>query len=613
MRRDSEPTHPEPGARLLRALGFLRSHAADIAGAAGSMLLVSAANLVAPQLIRHAIDSGLAQRRVDTMLFAAGGLTAIAVGRGVFTFLQEFLSERASQGVAYDLREALFAHTQRLAFGYLDRAHTGQLLTRHTNDVEMVRMFAGSVILQVVASVVMLLGSAALLLRINWRLTVIALAIVPAVFLLLVGFVRRVGPMFEQIEQMLEHLNNLLQESLAGLRVVRAYGLEGFGAARYGEANDALAGKNLAVVRSLSNTFPLAFFLVNLVILAVVWYGGLQVIGGRMTVGELVAFNSYLSFLLFPMLTLGILTAAVAQAAVSASRIFDVLDAPVEVSDAPDAGTLPATVGRVEFKEVHFRYPGAEREALRGINLAVEPGQLAAILGPTGSGKSTLLNLLPRLYDVTAGSVLVNGHDVRGVTLESLRRRIAVVLQETLLFRGSVRDNIAYGRPEATAAEVERAARDAQADEFIRALPRGYDTLIGERGVGLSGGQRQRVAIARALLTDPLLLILDDSTSAVDVETEATLLDSLDRLMRDRRRTTLVIAHRISTVRDADVIFIMEEGRVVAQGTHEDLLRASPLYNDILASQLLPTHEPFAAARVQTDAGARGLTPGREL
>ncbi|MGB8510578.1 MAG: ABC transporter ATP-binding protein [Pyrinomonadaceae bacterium] len=601
------------GKALRRALGFLRPHLRDMSGAAFSMLLVSAANLMAPQLIRYAIDSGIIRRQAMAVFVAVGGLTLVAVGRGVFTFLQEFLTERASQGVAFELRDALYAQTQRLSFSYFDRAGTSQLLTRHTNDVELVRAFTGAGIMQLLAAVIMLTGSTLLLFRLNWRLTLIALATVPAVFLLLIRFVRRIGPLYRQMQGMLEHLNSLLQESLAGMRVVRAFGREDFEAGRYSTANDALVAQNLYVMRLMSNSIPMTFFFVNLGVLAVIWYGGLQVIGGRMTVGELIAFNSYLGFLIMPILTLGMLTATITQAGISASRIFEVLDADIEVRDAPDAQTLPLIAGRVEFREVHFRYPGSEQEVLHSINLSVEPGQLVAILGPTGSGKSTLLNLLPRFYDVTAGGVLVDGRDVREVTLESLRRQIAVVLQETLLFSGSVRENIAYGRPDATSEEIERAALDARADEFIRALPEGYDTHIGARGVGLSGGQRQRIAIARALLVNPRLLILDDSTSAVDAVTEAAILESLDRLMRDRRRTTFVIAHRISTVRDANAIVLIDQGQIVAQGTHEELLRTSPLYHELLTSQLSPAVEPSMPANAQTPASAQGRQPGGEL
>jgi ATP-binding cassette subfamily B protein len=312
------------------------------------------------------------------------------------------------------------------------------------------------------------------------------------------------------------------------------------------------------------------------------------VFGGRLTIGELIAFNSYLGFLLMPIMTIGFLAAQISRSGASAVRVFELLDAPLEVTDRPGAHALPSLTGRVEFRDVRFRYAGGEREILRGVSFTALPGQLVAVLGTTGAGKSTIINLVPRFYDVTGGAVLVDGHDVREVTLGSLRSQIGVVLQEALLFSGTVRDNIAYGRPEATLDEVRAAAEAAQAAPFIAELPAGYDTVIGERGVGLSGGQRQRLAIARALLTDPRLLILDDSTSAVDAETEMAIQDALDRLMRDQRRTAFVIAQRISTVRDADLILVLDEGKIVARGRHEELLASSRVYNEILGSQLAP-------------------------
>jgi ATP-binding cassette subfamily B protein len=421
----------------------------------------------------------------------------------------------------------------------------------------------------------------------DWRLALTALAVVPAIFVLLLRFVSRIGPIFRGVQQTLGRLNSVLQEDLAGVRVIRTFAREEYESARYRSVNDELLGKNLETVRTFSNNFPFVFLLANVGTLIIVLFGGLQVMGGRLSIGDLVAFNTYLGVLLFPIFTIGFLAAGISRAGASSLRVFEVLDAPLEIEDAPWATPLPPISCRVEFDDVHFRYPGDEREILRGISFSAEPGQTVAILGTTGSGKSTLTSLIPRFYDVVEGSVLIDGHDVRDVTLASLRSQIGVVMQSSLLFSGSVRDNIAYGRPGATQAEIEAAARAAQAHEFISALPEGYDTVIGERGVGLSGGQRQRIAIARALLIDPKLLILDDSTSAVDAETEAAIQESLDRLMRDSRRTVFVIAQRISTVRDADLILVLDDGEVAATGTHEELLRESELYNEILGSQAL--------------------------
>jgi ATP-binding cassette subfamily B protein len=599
-REDKSPGGPRTGKKeikaLRRALAYLRSYKKETFGALLALLLVSGANLVTPQLIAYAVDEGITPPgRLDAILLAGGGLVAVALLRGLCAFLQGYLAERASQGVAYDLRNTLFARIERLSFSYHDRTETGQLVTRLTSDVEQIRTFAGSGVVQLASAAVMLVGTTVLLLVLNWQLALVALAIIPAIFVLLLRFVRRISPLFRGVQQTLGRLNTVLQEDLAGVKTIRTYSREDYETRRYHEINDELLEKNLETVSAFSNNFPFVFFLANLGTVAIVLYGGLQVIGGALSVGELIAFNTYLGFLLFPIFTIGFLAAGISRAGASSQRVFEILDAPLEVTDAPDAKPLPPISCRVEFDDVHFRYPGSEKEILRGVSFAVEPGQTAAILGTTGSGKSTLVNLIPRFYDVTGGSVRLDGHDVRDVTLSSLRSQIGIVLQETLLFSGPVRDNIAYGRPGATQEEIEAAARAAQADGFIRRLPEGYDTVVGERGIGLSGGQRQRVAIARALLVNPRLLILDDSTSAVDVETEAAIQESLDRLMREENSTVFVIAQRISTVRDADLILVLDDGEIAARGTHEELLRESELYNEILGSQLVAGSERTGA------------------
>jgi ATP-binding cassette subfamily B protein len=573
---------------IVRALGYLRRYRSETIGATLALLLVSAANLAAPQMVRMAIDDGLGLRRWTAVFEAVLGLVGIAAARGLFNFLQGYLAERASQGVAFDLRDALFARIQRLSFSYYDQAQTGQLLTRLTNDVEQVRMFVGTGVVQLAASLTMLVGCAALMFAINWRLALAALGAILPIFALLRVFLKRVGPLFGKVQMTLGRLNGVLQEVLQGLRVVRAFGGEAREAERYRKINHSLRDQNLEVVKAVSNMFPFVNFFANVGTLTVVGVGCVQVFHGRLTIGELLAFNSYLAFLLLPIMTIGFLAAMISRAGASAERAFELLDAPLEVTDSPGAAALEPITGRVEFRDVRFRYAGSEREILRGVSFAVEPGQLVAVLGTTGAGKSTVINLIPRFYDVTGGAVLIDGHDVRQATLASLRSQIGVVLQEALLFSGTVRDNIAYGRPDATLEQVRAAAEAAQADEFVRALEHGYDTVIGERGVGLSGGQRQRIAIARALLTDPRLLILDDSTSAVDAETEHAIQDALDRLMRDARRTAFVIAQRISTVRDADLILVIDDGQIVARGKHEELVQTSRVYNEILGSQLSP-------------------------
>jgi ATP-binding cassette, subfamily B, multidrug efflux pump len=559
-----------------------------------SLLLVSSANLATPLLIGRAIDEGIGPRRLGVIFVVVGWLVGLAVARAMFTFLQGYLAERASQGVAYDLRDALFERIERLSFSYYDRVQTGQLVTRLTSDVEQIRTFAGSGVVQLANAVVMLIGTTILLLYLDWQLALVALAIVPIIAVLLVRFVGRIRPLFREVQQTLGRLNTVLQEDLLGVRVIRAFAREDYETARYTSVNEELLEKNLTTVRVFSNNFPFVFLFANLGTLAIIWFGGWQVIGGRLSVGDLVAFNTLLGFMLFPILTIGFLSASISRAGASSQRVFDVLDAPLDVKDSPEASILLPLSCRVDFDDVSFRYPGSVRDILTGVSFSARPGQTVAVLGTTGSGKSTLVNLIPRFYDVTGGAVRLDGNDVRDVTLSSLRSQIGIVLQETRLFSGTVRENVAFGKPDATDEEIVAAAEAAQAGEFIRGLSHGYDTVIGERGVGLSGGQRQRIAIARALLIDPRLLILDDSTSAVDAETEAAIQKTLDRLMREKHRTVFVIAQRVSTVRDADLILVLDEGRIAASGTHEELLHESELYNEILGSQLLSPSETAA-------------------
>jgi ATP-binding cassette subfamily B protein len=559
-----------------------------------SLLLVSSANLATPLLIGRAIDEGIGPRRLGVIFVVVGWLVGLAVARAMFTFLQGYLAERASQGVAYDLRDALFERIERLSFSYYDRVQTGQLVTRLTSDVEQIRTFAGSGVVQLANAVVMLIGTTILLLYLDWQLALVALAIVPIIAVLLVRFVGRIRPLFREVQQTLGRLNTVLQEDLLGVRVIRAFAREDYETARYTSVNEELLEKNLTTVRVFSNNFPFVFLFANLGTLAIIWFGGWQVIGGRLSVGDLVAFNTLLGFMLFPILTIGFLSASISRAGASSQRVFDVLDAPLDVKDSPEASILLPLSCRVDFDDVSFRYPGSVRDILTGVSFTARPGQTVAVLGTTGSGKSTLVNLIPRFYDVTGGAVRLDGNDVRDVTLSSLRSQIGIVLQETRLFSGTVRENVAFGKPDATDEEIVAAAEAAQAGEFIRGLSDGYDTVIGERGIGLSGGQRQRIAIARALLIDPRLLILDDSTSAVDAETEAAIQETLDRLMREKHRTVFVIAQRVSTVRDADLILVLDEGRIAASGTHEELLRESELYNEILGSQLLSPSETAA-------------------
>ncbi len=578
---------PNPNANkaVRRALSYLKSYQLESVAALLSLLLVTVANLFAPQLIQVAIDDGIAKNNSSTVLYAVVGLIGAALLRSLFTFLQGYLAERASQGVAFDMRERLFEKLQRLGFSYYDQAQTGNLVTRLTSDVEAVRGFVGTGIIQIIAALFTLFGTIIVLLLVNWSLTLVVLLTIPPIFVLLFRFVSQIGPRFGQVQIALSQLNTVLQEDLRGLKVVRAFAREKFEQKRYGIANTNLLEKNVGTIQAIAGIFPNVVLFGNLGTLAVVWYGGLEVLGGKLSLGQLLAFNAYLGFLLQPIFTLGFLAAGIARAGSSAERVFEVLDAPLDVQDKPNAIVLPPIKGQVEFSDVSFRYVGAEKETLRGISFSVSPGQVVAILGATGSGKSSLTNLIPRFYDVAKGSIKIDGFDIKDLQLSSLRGQIGVVLQEATLFSGTVRENIAYGKPEASFEDVQVAAQAAQADEFIRGLEHGYETIVGERGIGLSGGQRQRIAIARALLVKPKMLILDDSTSAVDAQTESLIQTALDALMQNQQRTTFVIAQRLSTVRNADLILLLEDGQMKATGTHEHLLETSELYNDILGSQ----------------------------
>lgn len=579
---------------LIRALVFMRSYRTLAAGAVLAVLASTLADLAGPQILRRVIDDGISTGDVAFISRQSLLLLAVAVAGGMASFIQGYLIARASHGSAFDMRNAVFTKLQRLSFAYHDRAQTGQLITRVTSDVDLVRDFVGGGLVQAVSAALLLVGAVTLLLSMNTTLALVSFTVVPATALVLLTFVRRLRPMFREFQQRLSALNTVLQENVAGVRVVRAFAREDHERERFGAANTRLLEQGLSVRRTVANAFPLLFSVGSIGAAVVTIVGSTQIVAGRLTVGELVAFTAYLSLLLQPLFIIGFGATAIARAGASAERLFEVLDAPEDVAEKPDALELPRIEGRVEFRDVTLRYPGSDRATLTHVSATIEPRTTVAIVGATGSGKTSLVNLIPRFYDATEGQVLVDGHDVRDVRLSSLRRQIGVVMQDAVLFSGTIRDNIAYGCPDATDEEVRRAAAAAQADSFITALPDGYQTRVGERGVRLSGGQRQRIAIARALLVDPRILIMDDSTSSVDSATEAALRERLAELMVDR--TSIVIAQRLATARRADRVIVVDEGRIVDSGTHDELIERSCLYAEIAASQLVGGDEAGRAA-----------------
>jgi len=557
-----------------------------------SMLLllgVVIADLLIPRLTQRVINQGILKQDMSAILTTALLMLGAAALSALFSIGNTLLSVRVAQGVGADLRSTLVRKVQTFSFGNLDRLQTGQLLVRATSDINQVQMIVQMSLRILTRAPLWMLGSVVMLTLTSTRLASLMLVLVPLIWGLIWLFASRARRLFFSVQKKLDRLNQVLQENLSGVRVIKAFVRLDHENARFDGANRDLMSENIKVMQLLAALIPTMLFLVNLGIAGVIWLGGNLVVGGDFTVGEIVASINYMSYSLFPMLMLGGMIGPLSAADASAGRIWEVLDGSPDVQNRPQSpvkGPRPTSLkGRVVFKDVCFSYnQGCHEQVLKNINLVAEPGQTVAILGATGSGKSSLIHLIPRFYEVEQGCVTLDGVDVRDLPLDALRTRVGIALQETVLFSGTVRDNIRYGRPNAAEQEVIAAAQVARAHEFIAALPDGYDTLIGQRGVNLSGGQKQRIAIARALLVQPQILILDDSTSAIDVETEAKIQLALESWMADRTR--FIIAQRISTVLNADKIVVLDRGQIVAQGTHAELIASSPIYQEIYESQL---------------------------
>jgi ATP-binding cassette, subfamily B, multidrug efflux pump len=640
-----------PGMKNLgRAIAYLGRYKNIALVAYGALVISTIAQLAVPQLVQNILDAitnGLIAQRVaqtppafqapvlsalgwsESMLdqYGPGAISALlnagllillfAVARGLFAFAQGYMGEKASQSVAFDMRNDLFARIQRLSFSYHDKNQTGQLMIRATDDVEKVRQFIGQGLLLTLQALLILVGALLILLLTNARLMLVVLPVLPLALIIFMAFGALAMPLFGAVQRKLSALNTILQENLAGIKVVKAFAREPQQQTKFAASAEDLMWQQIKVARAFSFIFPLIFLLMNVGQAAITYFGGRQIIAGTLTFGEWQKFSLYLIYVFFPLGQLGLIISQMSQATASANRVFEILDAQSDVADKPGAMELPPANGHVTFEEVAFSYFGGD-PVLNGVSFDAQPGQTIALLGATGSGKSTIINLIPRFYDVTGGRITVDGFDLRDVTLESLRSQIGIVLQETTLFSGTIRDNIAFGRPEATQEEIESAARAAAAHDFIASFPLGYDTPVGERGSTLSGGQKQRIAIARALLLNPRILILDDSTSAVDSVTEHEIQQALDKLMRPAdgpARTSFVIAQRISTVRRADQILVLDKGRIAACGTHEELIEDSPLYAEIFASQLVDDAAATAASAGRNPVPADGspVPAGKEI
>ena len=550
-----------------------------------TMIVLVVSDLTIPRMLQSTIDQGITAGDMAVVIRSALIMVGLIAVSALATVGITVFSVRVSQRLAADLRHRLFAHVLTFSPGNLDRWPTGALMTRLSSDVAQVTQFVFMTMRMFVRAPLMLVGSLALMVFTSWRLALIMTVIMPAALVVFALYANRAQPRYVQVQRRLDRLNTRFQENLAGMRVVKAFVRGDHENARFGAVNTGLAERSIGVGRFLALLPPLLRYLINVGIVASVSVGGLLVIRGSATVGQIVAFNSYLLWMMGPLGHLGTMVSFISASDASTQRIFEILDEAPAVQDAADARPLPDHDGRLALENVTFGYEGTDLEpVLREITLTTTPGQTIALLGATGSGKSSLVNLLPRFYDAQAGRVAFGDTDVRRATLDSVRAQIGMVPQETILFSGTIRDNIRMGRPEADDDEIVAAAQAAQAHEFITAFSDGYDTQIGQRGVNLSGGQRQRLAIARALVSAPRVLILDDSTSAVDVETEARIQAALDAAKDGR--TVFLVAQRISSVLSADQIVVLERGRIAARGTHHELMAESAIYREIYTSQL---------------------------
>ena len=544
-----------------------------------------------PRIIRSVSDEGLARGETINLARSALVLLGIGLGSAILNLGNRYWSEWIAARVGYDLRNRMYDHIQYLPFAYHDHAQSGQLISRCIEDVRSIERFAGSAVTELIRLVLLSIGIVYIMLIDQPGLALIALLPMIPLVLMTSNFGTKIGKLFFAVDNAVGDVSNRVQENVVGVQVVRAFAREPYEIDRFEKSNKHVFQTWVHVIDEWSKIMPTSHWLTTISVILILWFGGQMVLDGTLTVGAIVAFNAYILMMAEPAQQLTGLVNAGGEAAAGAQRVFEVLDTQPAIQSPSNAVTLDTLRGEVEFRSVGLKYQDERTASLSDINLRVEPNRIVALIGATGSGKTSLVNLIPRFYDVSEGSVLVDGVDVRDVDLVSLRKQIGIVLQTSLLFSETIKANIAYGRPEASMEEIVAAARAAQAHEFIEGFTNGYETLVGERGVTLSGGQRQRVAIARALLMNPRILILDDSTSSVDTQTEKLIQAALDTLMEGR--TTFVIAHRLSTVRRADMILVMDQGQVVEQGTHAELLERGGLYKEIHDLQLID-HAGFA-------------------
>ncbi len=573
---------------LGRLGGYARRHWLKIAGAMVAVVISTALGLVPPWLIRYGVDTIILKGRTDRLVIIGLAMVGTAVLKGFFDFVKSYVSEYIAQTIIHDIRVNLYEHLTTLSFSFYDESRTGDLMSRLTADADSLRRFLGRVSTYVSENILTIAGILVVMMIWDYRLGMLYLLLLPFMVFGMTIYATRVRPMFRKVRRTFAALTHVVQENFVGIEVIKLFGREREEEKKFHAQNKQYIDINIEAAKVSALWMPYVHFLMGLGTALVVWYGGRLVITDVISLGTLAGFISYIAMLLRPVRQTGMMINFSSQAVAAAERIFEVMDTSSEIEDAPDAYDLPAVEGEVEVNDVSFSYRGGT-QVLKDINIHVAPGQTVAIVGPTGAGKSTLLHLLPRFYDPDEGQILIDGHDIREVTLNSLRKQVGIVLQHTFLFGASIRENISYGKPEAPMDKIIECAKIAQIHEFIESLPLGYETPIGERGVNLSGGQKQRLAMARVLLTDPALLILDEPTSSIDAETEERMREAMKDVIKDR--TTFVIAHRLWTVKHADKILVIKNGEIVEKGTHHELLsRGEGFYTDVY-QQVLKNEE----------------------
>ncbi len=581
----------QPAWPLIRRLaGYARGHGRLAAATVLTAIAAAVFELLPPWLIRFAVDWLFAAEQGAVIWWAAAGLMVISLVQGGVDFLRLYLTALLGQRIVFHIRNSVFEHLNRLSFSFYDRARTGDVMARVTADTDVLSQFFGRAAVIILTNLLFLLGVLGVLFAWNWLLGLIYLALIPFMVLAMRIYARRVRPAMGRVRRVLGELGSTLQGTLAGVAIVKIFGREPFEEERFDRSSRRYLGANLNAVKIQSMWMPFVNVLMGVGMALVLWFGGYGVIQGTVTLGTLIAFTTYINMLLRPIRQTGMMMNVVMRSLASSERIFEVLDTPPEITDAAEAYPLPPIEGRLEVKDVRFAYEKGGPPVLEGVSFAARPGELVAIVGPSGAGKTTLVHLMCRFYDVDTGSISLDGHDVRVVTLDSLRRQVAIALQNVFLFDTSIGENIAYGGPGVSQARIEEVAHAVHIHDFIESLPLGYGTPVGERGVRLSGGQQQRIALARVLLRDPRVLILDEPTSSVDAETERHMQEAFQRVRQGR--TTVVIAHRLWTVQHADRIVVLEGGRVVehaaGQGktsAHEQLLERGGLYSRLHALQ----------------------------